>query len=58
MVFRGLYHFAQARHKGQADDLVEYFARKANALALIKYKRQKKRLSLIEQMELTIPSNA
>jgi hypothetical protein len=58
MVFRGLYHFAQARHKGQADDPVEYFARKAKALALIKYKRQKKRLSLIEQMELTIPSNA
>jgi len=58
MVFRGLYHFAQAHHKGRATDPVEYFARRANDLALIKQKRQKKRLSLIEQMELTIPSIA
>jgi hypothetical protein len=56
MVFRGLYHFAHAHHKGRADDPIEYFARKAKDLALIKYKRPKKRLSLIEQMELTIPS--
>lgn len=55
MVFRGLYHFAQARHKGRATDPIEYFARKAKDLALIKAKRQKKRLSLVEQMELTIP---
>jgi hypothetical protein len=56
MVFRGLYHFTQARHKGRAIDPVEYFARKAKELALIKQQRHKKRLSLIEQMELTIPS--
>jgi len=56
MVFRGLYHFAQAHHKGRAADPVDYFARKAKDLALIKYKRPKKCLSLIEQMELTIPS--
>jgi hypothetical protein len=55
MVFRGLYHFSQARHQGHANDPVEYFVRKAKDLALIKHKRQKKRLSLIEQMDLIIP---
>lgn len=55
MVFRGLYHFTQARHKGRARDPVEYLAREAKDLALIKQKRPKKHLSLIEQMDLTIP---
>ena len=55
MVFRGLYHFAQARHKGKADDPIDYFARKAKALSLIKQKRKRKHLSLIQQMNLTIP---
>jgi hypothetical protein len=55
MVFRGLYHFAQARHKGLAHDPIEYFSRKAQALNLIKAKRPKKHLSLVAQMELTIP---
>jgi hypothetical protein len=58
MVFRGLYHFAQARQKGQADDPIEYFTRKAKALSLIKQKRKGKHLSLIEQMNLTIPKIA
>lgn len=55
MVFRGLYHFAQARHKGKANDPVEYFVRKAKELSLIKQKRKREHLSLIEQMGLTIP---
>ena len=55
MVFRGLYHFAQARHRGQASDPVEYFSRKAKSLSLIKQKRRKEHLSLVEQMNLTIP---
>ena len=58
MVFRGLYHFAQARHRGHAFDPVEYFARKAKSLSLIKQKRPKKHLSLVEQMNLTIPKPA
>jgi len=58
MVFRGLYHFAHARHKGLALDPVDYFARKAKSLDLIKPKRPKKHLSLVAQMELTIPSIA
>jgi hypothetical protein len=58
MVFRGLYHFAQARHRGQASDPVEYFSRKAKPLSLIKQKRRKRHLSLVEQMNLTIPKPA
>jgi hypothetical protein len=58
MVFRGLYHFAQARHKGKADDPIEYFARKTKALSLIKQKRKREHLSLIQQMDLTIPKIA
>jgi hypothetical protein len=55
MVYRGLYHFAQARHKGKANDPIAYFARKAKALSLIKQKRKRRHLSLIQQMDLTIP---
>lgn len=58
MVYRGLYHFAQARKRGLAHDPVEYLARKAKSLSLIKQKRRKKHLSLIQQMELTIPKLA
>jgi hypothetical protein len=58
MIFRGLYHFAHARHRGQADDPIAYFARKAKALSLIKQKRKRKHLSLIQQMNLTIPKIA
>lgn len=41
MVYRGLYHFSQAYHRGLADDPIEYLARKASALAIIKAKRPK-----------------
>ena len=58
MVYRGLYHFAQARKRGLASDPIEYFARKAKSLSLVKQKRRPKHLSLIAQMELTIPKLA
>jgi hypothetical protein len=58
MVYRGLYHFAQARQKGLTNDLVTYFMHKAKALSLIKAKRPAKHLSLVEQMNLTIPKVA
>lgn len=58
MVFHSLYHFAQARHKGQANDPIEYFVHKAKVLSLIKQKRRPKHLSLIQQMDLTIPKIA
>ena len=40
MVFRGLYHFAQAYHRGQAHDPVQYLAAHARDLAILKRKRQ------------------
>jgi len=55
MIFRGLYHFARDRHRGLATDAVAYFARRAKDLDLIKQKRPQHRLSLVEQMNLTIP---
>ncbi len=55
MVFRALYHFAQARHKGKADDVVIYLAKKAKDLSLVKQKRKRDHLSKIQQMGLTIP---
>jgi hypothetical protein len=39
MVFRGLYHFTQAYHRGQAQDPVRYLAEHAQSLSLIKRKR-------------------
>jgi hypothetical protein len=41
MVYRGLYHFSQASHRGLADDPVRYLARKASELAILKAKRPK-----------------
>jgi hypothetical protein len=41
MVYRGLYHFSQAYHRGLADDPITYLARKASALAIIKAQRPK-----------------
>ena len=58
MVFRGLNHFVHVRLRGDADDPVEYLCRRAKSLSLIKQKRRKKHLSLVEQMNLTIPKPA
>ncbi len=41
MVFRGLYHFTQARQRGQADDPVRYLAQEARGLGVLKQKRPK-----------------
>ena len=40
MVYRGLYHFSVAHQKGQATDLVQYFAARENqALGIVKQQR-------------------
>lgn len=44
MVFRGLAHFTQAFHRGQATDPVSYLAAHANRLGLIKHKRKPPKL--------------
>jgi hypothetical protein len=53
MVYRGLYHFTQAYHRGAASDPVAYLAAKATALGILKRKR-KKRASPAELAYLTI----
>jgi hypothetical protein len=42
MVYRGLYHFTQAYHRGIADDPVAYLAANAATLGIIKRKRKKR----------------
>lgn len=41
MVYRGLYHFAQAYHRGEADDPIAYLVNNARTLGIIK-QRQKR----------------
>jgi hypothetical protein len=53
MVYRGLYHFTQAYHRGDAYDPVAYLAAKAERLGILKRKR-KKRSSPAELAYLTI----
>ena len=53
MVYRGLYHFTQAYHRGEADDPVAYLAANAATLGIIKRKR-KKRTSPGDLLYLTI----
>jgi len=45
MVFRGLYHFTQAYHRGAAHDPVPYLAEHACDLAILKRKRKPKVVS-------------
>jgi hypothetical protein len=40
MVYRGLYHFTQAYHRGEATDPVVYLAAKAKELGILKRKRR------------------
>jgi hypothetical protein len=53
MVYRGLYHFTQAYHRGDATEPVAYLAAKAERLGILKRKR-KKRVSPAELAYLTI----
>jgi Transposase DDE domain. len=52
MVYRGLYHFTQAYHRGNATDPVKYLAAKAKELAIIKPKRHS---TLSQLLGLTAP---
>lgn len=55
MVYRSVYHFTQAFHRGAATDPVAYLAANADWLGIIKRKR-KKRPSNSGWPDLTIPS--
>lgn len=56
MVFRGLYHFTQAYHRGEATDPVLYFVQHAALLGIVKRKRKIR--SPVELLALTIPKLA
>jgi len=40
MIYRGLYHFAQAQQRGEADDVVAYLAAQAKSLGILKRKQR------------------
>jgi hypothetical protein len=42
MLYRGLYHYTQARYRGQADDPIAYLAEHAQRLGIIKKPKKKK----------------
>jgi hypothetical protein len=53
MVYRGLYHFTQAYHRGEATDPVAYLATHAKELGILK-RRRKRRASPHQLLYLTI----
>ncbi len=53
MVYRGLYHFTQAYHKGQASDPVAYLAANAQDLGVLKRPRRR----VAQLVNLTIPQD-
>jgi hypothetical protein len=54
MVYRSLYHFAQAYHRREATDVVAFLAAEAKLLGIVKRKRKRKRPSpLLELSHLT-----
>jgi len=55
MVYRGLYHFTVAYHRGKADDPITCLAADAEGLGIIK-RRRKHRGGAPELLYLTIPS--
>ncbi len=52
MVYRSLYFFTQARHRGETDNVVAYLAANQKMLGIIKRKRRSKKPSPLE----TIPA--
>jgi hypothetical protein len=57
MVYRSVYHFTQAFHRGKATDPVTYLAEHAVRLGILKRKR-KRPLSAREWPDLTVPAHA
>ncbi|MFN8569526.1 MAG: IS4 family transposase [Kouleothrix sp.] len=55
MIYRGLYHFTVAYHRGKADDPIAYLAADAKGLGVLKPKR-KNRAAITDLLYLTIPA--
>ncbi|MBN1454372.1 MAG: IS4 family transposase [Anaerolineales bacterium] len=58
MVYRSLYFFAQAYHRGETTDIAAYFATHAKLFGLVKHKRPSKNRSPLPLPPLTIPGMA
>jgi len=56
MVYRSLYFFAQAYHRGETTDIVAYFATHAKLFGLVKRKRPSKTRSPLPLPPLTMPA--
>ena len=54
MVYRSLYYFTTAYHRGETSDPVEYLA--ANAFSLGVVKRVRKRAARVADLGLTFPA--
>jgi hypothetical protein len=52
MIYRSLYFFTQARHRGQAHDVVAYLATNAKLLGVVKRKRKSERPSPLKQIPI------
>ena len=55
MVYRSLYYFTQAYHRGDATDVVAYLVQHAKLFGIIKRKRSKSRASPLQSPPLTNP---
>lgn len=55
MVYRGLYHYTVAQHRGKTDDVVAYLAADAKGLGILKRER-KNRTAITDLLYLTIPA--
>lgn len=55
MIYRGLYHFTVAYHRGKADDPIAYLAADAKGLGILKRER-KNRSAITDLLYLTIPA--
>ena len=54
MVYRSLYHFTQACHRGEATDVVQYLAANAKWLGILKRQRKRKtKPALLNPLPLT-----
>ena len=57
MVYRSLYFFTQAHHRGETDNVVAYFAENALELGILKRKRTDKP-SILQSLNLTLAQKA
>ena len=57
MVFRSLYFFTQAHHRGQADDVVTYLAANTKLLGIVKRKRKGAHPSPLELIPILTEAN-